>query len=100
LREKFISVMTMINSEGESDMQRLLNAVKRKPIDRLPNFEILVKNKHVEKILGKYAGNTLAYGGDPAKGANAEAGRPMFPDDFIDLCCITGQDAMLFEGGL
>ena len=41
-----------------------------------------------------------SYGGDPAKGANAEAGRPMYPDDFIDLCCITGQDALLFDGGL
>ncbi|MHB1346857.1 MAG: uroporphyrinogen decarboxylase family protein [Candidatus Humimicrobiaceae bacterium] len=86
--------------EGNTDKERLLAAFRREPVDRVPNFEILIEDKHVEKILGKYAGNTLAYGGDPAKGANAEAGRPMFPNDFIDLCEIIGQDALMFDGGL
>ena len=85
--------------KGEPDKERLLVAFKRKPVDRVPNFEILIEDKHVEKILGKYAGNTLSYGGDPAKGAGHE-GRPMYPDDFIDLCNMIGQDAMLFDGGL
>jgi uroporphyrinogen-III decarboxylase len=97
---KLIETKNIIPVEGEPDINRLLAAFKRKPVDRVPNFEILMEDKHVEKILGKYAGNTLSYGGDPAKGANAEAGRPMYPDDFIDLCCITGQDALLFDGGL
>ncbi|MHB1253882.1 MAG: uroporphyrinogen decarboxylase family protein, partial [Candidatus Humimicrobiaceae bacterium] len=86
--------------EGTTDKGRLLAAFRREPVDRVPNFEVLIEDKHVEKILGKYAGNTLAYGGDPAKGANAEAGRPMFPDDYIDLCEIIGQDALMFDGGL
>ena len=86
--------------EGAPDKARLLAAFRREPVDRVPNFEILIEDKHVEKILGKYSGNTLSYGGDPAKGANAEAGRPMFPDDYIDLCEIIGQDALMFDGGL
>ena len=95
-----IETKNIVPVEGEPDIERLLSAFKRKPVDRVPNFEILIEDQHVEKILGKYAGNTLSYGGDPAKGANAEAGRPMYPDDFIDLCCIIGQDALLFDGGL
>ena len=96
----------MINSKtlepfsGEPDIKRLLAAFKREPVDRVPNFEILIEDKHVEKFLGRYAGNTLAYGGDPAKGADAEQGRPMYPDDFIDLCNLVGQDAMMFDAGL
>lgn len=85
---------------GDINKQRLLSAFKRQEVDRVPNFEILIEDTHVEKILGRYAGNTLSYGGDPAKGANAEAGRPMYPADFIELCKIIGQDAMLFDGGL
>jgi len=78
----------------------LLAAFKRKPVDRVPNFEILYEDKHVEKLLGRYAGNTLAYGGDPAKGADADQGRPMYPDDFLDFCEIIGQDAMLIGSSL
>ena len=96
----------MVNSKtiepfkGGPDKERLLAAFKRKPVDRVPNFEILYEDKHVEKLLGKYAGNTLSYGGDPAKGADAEQGRPMYPDDYIDLCELVGQDAIMFDGGL
>ena len=84
---------------GEPDKNRILSAFKREPVDRVPNFENLIEDKHVEKILGRYAGNTLAIGGDPAKGAGSESGRPMYPDDYIDLCYIIGQDAMRFEAG-
>jgi len=96
----------MINSEiidpcsGEPDISRLLAAFRREQVDRVPNFEVLIEDKHVERFLGRYGGNTLSYGGDPAKGADVEQGRPMYPDDFIDLCNIIGQDAMLFDAGL
>ncbi|MBM3699618.1 MAG: hypothetical protein FJW68_01700 [Actinobacteria bacterium] len=96
----------MLNSKtiepfnGSPDIERLLAAFKRKPVDRVPNFEILYEDKHVEKLLGRYAGNTLAYGGDPAKGADADQGRPMYPDDFLDFCEIIGQDAMLIGSSL
>lgn len=84
---------------GEPDKERILSAFQRKHSDRVPNFENLIEDKHVEKLLGRYAGNTLAIGGDPAKGAGAKTGRPMHPDDYIDLCEAIGQDAMRFEAG-
>jgi uroporphyrinogen-III decarboxylase len=96
----------MVNSKtiepfkGGPDKERLLAAFKRKPVDRVPNLEVLFEDKHVEKFLGRYAGNTLSYGGDPAKGADAEQGRPMYPDDYIDLCNLIGQDAIMFDGGI
>ncbi len=85
---------------GEPDKERLIAAMKGQPVDRVPNIENLIEDKHVEKILGRYAGNTLAIGGDPAKGADAEQGRPMRPDDFIDLCNVIGQDAIFFDAGM
>ncbi len=84
---------------GEPDKERFKAALLREPVDRVPNFETLIEDKHVEKILGRYAGNTLAYGGDPAKGAGHEFERPMYPDDYIDLCNIIGQDIMDFDAG-
>jgi len=97
----------MVNSKtietyiGTPDIQRLLSALRREPVDRVPNFEVLYEDEHVEKFLGKPAGNTLAYGGDPAKGVvDQDIVRPMYPDDYIDLCDIIGQDAMLFDAGL
>jgi len=95
-----INSVTIEPFEGTPDKERLLAAFKRKPVDRVPNFEILYEDHHVEKLLGRYAGNTLSYGGDPAKGADAEQGRPMYPDDYIDLCNLIGQDAIMFDGGL
>ncbi len=85
---------------GEPDKERLIAALKREPVDRVPNFDNLIEDKHVQKILGRYAGNTMSYGGDPAKGADAAAGRPMYPDDFIDLCNIIGQDVIFFDAGM
>jgi len=87
-----------VSFKGESDKERFISAMLGKPVDRVPNFEVLIEDIHVEKILGKFAGNTLAIGGDPAKGAGQE-GRPMYPDDFMDLCEIIGQDIMCFEAG-
>jgi len=96
----------MINSKtldpyaGKPDVARLLATFKREPVDRVPNFEVLYEDQHVEKFLGKFAGNTLAYGGDPAKGADAEQGRPMYPEEYLDLCEMIGQDALVFDAGL
>ena len=83
---------------GRPDKKRFIDAVRRQPVDRAPNFEVLIEDMHVEKMLGHYAGNTLAIGGDPAKGAGQE-GRPMYPEDFIEVCEIIGQDMMCFEAG-
>jgi 5-methyltetrahydrofolate--homocysteine methyltransferase len=83
---------------GEPDINRLLTAFKHGKVDRVPNFEVLIEDQHVERMLGRYAGNTLAIGGDPAKGVEeSEGARPMHPADYIDVCKIIGQDAMIVE---
>jgi len=58
--------------KSKSDKERFISAMFRKPVDRVPNFEVLIEDMYVEKILGKFAGSTLAIGGDPAKGAGQE----------------------------
>jgi len=64
----------------------------------VPNFEILIEDQHVEQLLGRKAGNTLAAEGDPAKGSQAaEGARPMQPKDYIELCRLLGQDAIVIE---
>ena len=82
---------------GKPDIERLKSAFKRNQVDRVPNFEVLIEDKHVEKVLGRFAGNTLAYGGDPAKGAQDAEVRPMYGRDYVELCQIIGQDAMCIE---
>jgi uroporphyrinogen decarboxylase len=83
---------------GEPDKERLLSAMRHRKVDRVPNVEIVIEDKIVERMLGRYAGNTLAFGGDPAKGmADADKIRPMFPRDFIDICRIIGQDTIVLE---
>ena len=77
---------------GQPDIQRLFSSFKREKVDRVPNFEILIEDRHVEGLLGRFAGNTLSYGGDPAKGVEeSEGARPMYPKDYIELCQIIGQ---------
>ena len=44
-------------------------------VDRVPNFEALIEDQHVEKLLGRFAGNTLSLGSDPAKGVRKEKAR-------------------------
>lgn len=84
--------------KGEPDINRLLDSFKRRRVDRVPNFEVLIEDKHVEKMLGRYAGNTLAIGGDPAKGVEeSEGARPMHPEDYLEVCRIIGQDAVIVE---
>ena len=95
-----INTKTLDSYIGEPDKERLIAAFKRKSVDRVPNLEILIEDKHVEAFLGRYAGNTLAIGGDPAKGEVGDNIRPMYPEDFIELCNMLGQDAMIFDGGL
>lgn len=84
--------------KGEPNIQRLIAALRGESLDRVPHFEILIEDQHVERLLGRKAGNTLGVGGDPAKGAAAAEGvRPMYPKDYIELCRIIGQDAIALE---
>jgi uroporphyrinogen-III decarboxylase len=83
---------------GEPDIQRLIATLRGEKPDRVPHFEILIEDQHVERLLGRKAGNTLGVGGDPAKGsAAAEGVRPMYPRDYLELCRVIGQDAILME---
>jgi methylmalonyl-CoA mutase cobalamin-binding domain/chain len=82
---------------GEPDVERFKAALKGQKVDRVPNFESLVDDQHVTKLLGRYAGNTLAIGGDPAKGANEATGRPMYAKDYVDFATIVGQDVIMLE---
>jgi uroporphyrinogen decarboxylase len=83
---------------GRPDKARLIGAMRRQKIDRVPNVEVVIEDQIVQRMLGRYAGNTLAYGGDPAKGmADADKIRPMYPNDWIDICRLIGQDTILLE---
>ena len=85
-------------SDGTANKDRIMACIRGEPTDRVPNFEILIEDKHVTNLLGREAGNTLGVGGDPAKGSEAAEGtRPMYPADYIELCRIIGQDAIALE---
>jgi uroporphyrinogen-III decarboxylase len=80
------------------DVDRLIAAMRGEKTDRVPNFEVLIEDQHVERLLGRRGGNTLGVGGDPAKGNEAAAGvRPMYAADYLELCRIIGQDAIVLE---
>lgn len=92
------AALTIEPFDGVPHKDRFLAALRGERTDRVPHFEILLEDQHVEKLLGRNAGNTLGVGGDPAKGAAASEGcRPMYPRDYIDLCRITGQDVIALE---
>ena len=83
---------------GEPDKERAIAAMRRQPVDRVPNGEGLIEDKHVKKMLGREAGNTMSVGGDMAKGeASSDTMRPMHADDFIEVCQIIGQDMITVE---
>lgn len=84
---------------GEPDKGRLIATYRGEKTDRVPNFEILIEDQHVTKILGREASNTLSVGGDVAKGADKTEGeiRPMYPRDYIEVCKVIGQDCILLE---
>ncbi|MCX6765050.1 MAG: hypothetical protein NT148_00735, partial [Candidatus Nealsonbacteria bacterium] len=80
---------------GVPDKERLIRAMRSEEVDRVPNCEGLIEDQHVEKMLGRYAGNTMSFGGDMAKGdADTETMRPMLAEDFIEVCKIIGQDVI------
>jgi len=77
---------------GEPDVARLIAQIRGEPVDRVPNLEALIEDKHVERILRRRAGSTLASGGDPAKGPGESASRPMDGADYVQLNQAIGQD--------
>lgn len=88
---------------GEPDINRLRAAFKSKPIDRVPNFEGLIEEKLVEKILGRFAGNTNSANLNPSKGPQDSSNgaiMPMKAEDYIEVCEAIGQDGMLLATAL
>ncbi len=92
-------MLTIEPYEGEPDIDRLTATVRGEPTDRVPHFEILIESEHVEKLLGRPAGDTLGVGGEAAKGPAAaeQVIRPMYAEDYLELCRIIGQDAIVVE---
>lgn len=83
---------------GEPDINRLLATLRGEKTDRVPHLEILIEDEHVTRLLGRVAGNTLAVTGEPGKGnAASEGARPMRATDYLELCRIIGQDAIILE---
>ena len=79
----------------EPNIERLLAAFELREPDRVPNFEILIEDEHVERLLGRPAGHTLG----AAKGASEDeyVTPPMDPHDYVELCQMIGQDAIGLE---
>lgn len=83
---------------GAPDISRIIATLRGEETDRVPHMEILIEDAHVEKLLGRPAGNTLAAAGEPGKGnAASENSRPMLPADYLELCRIIGQDVIIIE---
>jgi uroporphyrinogen-III decarboxylase len=94
---------------GKPDKQRIINAIKGEPVDRVPNLEALIEDKIVEMILGRNIGGaTLGNMTDRVITKNpldkaqkvhenleiGKEGRPIYAKDFIELCEIIGQDVI------
>jgi len=77
---------------GEPDVARLIAQIRGQPVDRVPHLEAVIEDKHVERILGRQAGSTMARVGDPAKGPDAAVSLPMDGRDFVEFNQAIGQD--------
>jgi Uroporphyrinogen decarboxylase (URO-D) len=77
------------------NVDRLLAAFEHRKTDRVPNFEILIEDKHTSRLLGHTAGHTLG----SAKGASEDeyVTPPMAAEDYIQICRLIGQDAVGME---
>jgi uroporphyrinogen decarboxylase len=74
------------------NIERILAAFEHRKTDRVPNFEILIEDKHTSTLLGRTVGHTLG----SAKGASEDeyVAPPMDIRDYIEICQLIGQDAV------
>jgi len=74
------------------NIERLLASFEHRKTDRVPNFEILIEDKHTSRLLGRTVGHTLG----SAKGASEDeyVTPPMDARDYIEICRLIGQDAI------
>lgn len=77
------------------DINRLLAAFRHEKTDRVPNFEILIEDRHTSRLLGRTVGHTLG----SAKGASEDTyvTPPMEAGDYVEICRLIGQDAVGME---
>jgi hypothetical protein len=61
----------------------------------VPNFEILIEDRHTSRLLKRTVGHTLG----SAKGASEDeyVTPPMDPADYVEICRLVGQDAIGME---
>ncbi len=94
---------------GAPDKQRIINAIIGEPVDRVPNFEILIEDKIIEKLLGRHIGGATLGAMDKEDVFSdstersrkvhqdrvvEEEGRPIHAKDYVEICEIIGQDAI------
>ena len=84
--------------QGRANKERLSACTYGQKTERVPNWEILVEDEHIEKYLGCKNGDTMGVAEDSAQGRKAaERIRPICPGDYIELCQIIGQDAITMD---
>ena len=49
--------------EGEPNIDRLIATVRGEPTERVPHFEILIEDQHIEKSLGRPASSSVNISG-------------------------------------
>jgi len=88
---------------GKPDKNRIINALKGEPVDRVPNFEIFIAAEIVEQILGRNIGSSAIGFFKNTETAQTNDGSPKLPNldfrpvhaaDYIELCKAIGQDAI------
>ncbi len=79
----------------QPNIERILSAFEHRKTDRVPNFEILIEDRHTSRLLGRTVGHTLG----SAKGASEDeyVAPPMDIKDYIEICRLIGQDAVGME---
>jgi len=79
----------------QPNVERILASFEHRKTDRVPNFEILIEDKHASRLLGRTVGHTLG----SAKGASEDeyVTPPMAVQDYIEICQLIGQDAVGME---
>lgn len=96
-------MLDLLNYKGKPDRNRFISALKRRAVDRVPNFEMLIESEHVKKIVGKYIGDTSSAEADLAK-IDKKDGYfdysniiSMNANYFIDICNAIGQDVIFLN---
>ena len=76
----------------QPSIERVFAAFEHRKTDRVPNFEILIEDRHTSRLLKRTVGHTLG----SAKGASEDeyVTPPMDPADYVEICRLIGQDAI------